>query len=375
LRVVPVVRKEQVRLLYENTAISVGVTVAVASVLGYLQWSVIPHAVILGWLAYMLAISLARFVLWRFYRRFNHLQTISAWDIQFLIGVGLAAAGWGATGIALYPKGHLTNQLFLAFVLGGMMVGAASVLAARVPAFALFIVLSGLPASLRLLFQADDVHVAMGRLAILYTITTLLMAWRVHLTIASSLQLRFENQDLLTSLQKSERRLELALFGADLGLWDWNLQTGEVFWDRQWAAMLGYGLEELQPALQAWEQLVHTDDRPKMQLALREHLDGRQPFYESEHRMRTKRGDWKWILSRGKVVARDLDSRPLRIVGTHRDVSEHKRTADALRQSRQALESRVQERTAELRQAVALLRDEITERKRAEQERARIEAH
>ncbi len=375
MRVVPVVRKEQVRLLYENTAISVGVTVAVASVLGYLQWSVIPHAVILGWLAYMLAISLARFVLWRFYRRFNHLQTISAWDIQFLIGVGLDAAGWGATGIALYPKGHLTNQLFLAFVLGGMMVGAASVLAARVPAFAVFIVLSGLPASLRLLFQADDVHVAMGRLAVLYTITTLIMAWRVHLTIVSSLRLRFENQDLLTSLQKSERRLELALFGADLGLWDWNLQTGEVFWDRQWAAMLGYGLEELQPALQAWEQLVHTDDRPKMQLALREHLDGRQPFYESEHRMRTKRGDWKWILSRGKVVARDLDSRPLRIVGTHRDVSEHKRTADALRQSRQALESRVQERTAELRQAVALLRDEITERKRAEQERARIEAH
>ena len=369
------IRNEQVRLLYENTAISVGVTVAVASVLSYLQWSVIPHAVILGWLSYMLAISLARFSLWQFYRKFTRLQTIRAWDIQILIGVALAAAGWGATAIVLYPKNHLTNQLVLAFALGGMMVGAASVLAARVPAFAVFIVLCGLPTSLRLLFETDDVHVAMGRLAVLYTITTLIMAWRVHLTIVSSLQLRFENQDLLTSLQKSERRLELALFGADLGLWDWDIQTGAVFWDRQWAAMLGYGLEDFKPALQTWEQLIHTDDRPKMQFALREHLDGRQPFYESEHRMRTKSGAWKWILSRGKVVARDLDSRPLRITGTHRDVTDHKRTEDALRQSHEALESRVQERTAELHQAVNLLRDEITERKRAEQERARMEAH
>jgi hypothetical protein len=124
---------------------------------------------------------------------------------QILIGVALAAAGWGATAIVLYPKNHLTNQLVLAFVLGGMMVGAASVLAARVPAFAVFIVLCGLPTSLRLLFETDDVHVAMGRLAVLYTITTLITAWRVHLTIVSSLRLRFENQDLLTSLQKSEK--------------------------------------------------------------------------------------------------------------------------------------------------------------------------
>jgi PAS domain S-box-containing protein len=375
LRVVPVVRKEQIRLLYENTAISVGVTVAVASVLSYLQWSVIPHAVVLGWLAYMLSVSLARFGLWQFYRKLARLQTIRAWDIQCLIGVGLAAGGWGAAGIILYPKDHLTNQLFLAFVLGGMMVGAASVLAARVAAFAVFIVLTGLPTSLRLLFQTDHVHVAMGRLAVLYTITTLIMAWRVHLTILSSLQLWFENQDLLTSVQKGERRVELALFGADLGLWDWNVQTGEVFWDQQWAAMLGYGPGEIMPALQTWEQLVHTEDRTQMHLALREHLGGRQPFYESEHRMRTKSGEWKWILSRGKVVTRDLDSRPIRIIGTHRDVTEDKRTEDALRQSHEALESRVQERTAELHQAVTLLREEISERKRAEQERARIEAH
>jgi PAS domain S-box-containing protein len=399
----PAIRCEQIRLLYKNTTLSVCVTIAVASVLSYLQWSVIPHQIVLGWLTYMVFISLARFGLWRFYRNFKNWQTIRAWGIQFFGGAALAAAGWGAAGIVLYPQDQLTNQVFLAFVLGGMMVGAASVLAARLADFVVFIALTGLPACLRLLFQADDVHLAMGLLAMLYTAATLITAWQVHRTIVSSLKLRFENQDLLANLrssnehgevlndklrteaaerkqaseavEKSERRLELALFGADLGLWDWNLQTGEVFWDRQWAAMLGYELEDLKPALPTWEQLVHPEDRAEMRRALQEHLDGRRPFYESEHRIHTRSGEWKWILSRGKIVARDPDGRPIRITGTHRDVTEHRRTEDALRQSHEVLESRVQERTAKLRDAVALLREEVAERKRSEQERARIETH
>ena len=397
------VRAEQIHLLYRNTTLSVTVTLAVASVLGYLQWSVIPHQIVVGWLIYMVLISLARWGLGQFYRNSNGRQTVRAWGIQYFAGAALAAAGWGAAGIVLYPEGQLTNQVFLAFVLGGMMVGAASVLAARVVDFVVFIALTGLPASVRMIVQADSVHVSMGVLAALYTMATLITASRVHLTILNSLKLRFENQDLLVSLrssnqrgavlhdklraeaeqrvqaseavEKSEKRLELALFGADLGLWDWNLETGEVFWDRQWAAMLGYELGEVQPAPAAWEQLIHPDDLPEMKRALQEHLDGARPFYESEHRIRTKSSDWKWILSRGKVVARNPEGRPTRITGTHRDVTEHKKTEDALRQSHEVLESRVEERTAKLRDAVAMLREEVAERKRAEQERARIETH
>jgi len=397
------VRCEQISLLYKNITLSVFVTIAVASVLGYLQWSVIPHRIVIVWLVYMIFVSLARLGIWQFYRNSNNRQTMHAWGIQFFVGTAFSAAGWGAAAVALYPKDQLTNQIFLAFVLGGMMVGAASVLAARVADFAVFIALTGLPAAARMILQADNVHVAMGLLAALYTVATLITAWQVHLTIISALKLRFENQDLLVTLrgsnqhaeelndklraeaaerkhsaeavEKSERRLELALFGADLGLWDWNIQTGEVFWDRQWAAMLGYNLKELQPSMPAWEQLIHPDDRQRRQRALQEHLAGRQAFYESEHRIRTKSGEWKWVLSRGKVVARDTQNRPLRITGTHRDVTEHRRTEDVLRQSHEVLESRVQERTAKLRDAVAKLREEVAERKRAERERARIESH
>jgi signal transduction histidine kinase len=89
-----------------------------------------------------------------------------------------------------------------------MMVGAASVLAARIEAFAVFITVSGLPVSVRLLLQADAVHVAMGFLAVVYTGATLITAWRVHRTLVVSLGLRFKNQGLLASLQRSGDRAE-----------------------------------------------------------------------------------------------------------------------------------------------------------------------
>lgn len=303
----------------------------------------------------------------------------------------------------LYPKDHLTNQVFLTFVLGGMMVGAASVLAAKVVDFSLFICLSGLPTALRLLSEGDDVHISMGLLGTLYTVATLITASGVHKTIISSLRLRFQNQELMASLQrtnrqaevlndnllaeaaerkraaeaveKSEKRLELALFGADLGLWDWEIETGKIFWDQRWAAMLGYELAELTPALSAWENLVHPDDRLMRKRAIQEHFDGIRLYYENEHRMCAKSGEWKWILSRGKVVARNAEGGPLRMTGTNRDVTDHHRIQDALRQSHEALESRVQERTAKLHEAVELLREEMGERQRAEQERNRMETH
>src|ERR1700722_304976 len=145
------VRVEQIRLLYANVTLAAGVTVVAASVLSYLQWKVVLHPIVLAWLAYMIAISLVRFGLGRFYRNLaDDLQNNRQWMIAFLVGTGLSGAGWGAAGIVLYPEAHLTNQVFLSFVLGGMMVGGASVLAARIEAFVLFILLSGLPTAVRM---------------------------------------------------------------------------------------------------------------------------------------------------------------------------------------------------------------------------------
>ncbi|TCS98054.1 PAS domain S-box-containing protein/diguanylate cyclase (GGDEF)-like protein [Tepidimonas ignava] len=142
-----------------------------------------------------------------------------------------------------------------------------------------------------------------------------------------------EAYQLRADLEAERTRLALALKGADLGLWDRDLTTDRLVVDQRWAAILGYALDEIPTRdTQAWEQLVHPDDLPIAQRALQAHLRGDSEQYEAEFRMRSKRGGWRWILSRGRVTARAADGRPLRITGTHLDVTERR---EALREIEQ----------------------------------------
>ena len=134
-------------------------------------------------------------------------------------------------------------------------------------------------------------------------------------------------------LRESEERLELALRGADLGSWDWNLKTGCAVWDERASWMLGYLPGEVQTNLRTWKSLVHPEDWPRVSAVLNGHLEGRVSFIELEYRLRCKSGEWKWILSRGKIVACDTDGTPLRITGTSLDISERKQMEQALRES------------------------------------------
>lgn len=135
------------------------------------------------------------------------------------------------------------------------------------------------------------------------------------------------------ALRESEERLQLVLDGSNDGFWDWNIVTGEVKHSPRYAEMLGYRPEELEPHLRAWESLVHPEDRQRVLQALRDHWEGRVPQYESEQRMRTRSGEWKWILDRGKVVARDAEGNPVRMAGTHTDISQRRQAEEALRES------------------------------------------
>ena len=179
------------------------------AILGGLQWGVVRHRLILGWCLYMFLVATARFTLARRYARAapSGLET-SRWGTWFAIGSGLAGAGWGAAGILLYPEAPLGSQVILVFVLGGMMLGAASLLAPRPETFLAFIVPTGLGPAMRLALQGDQAHLAMGLLAAIFTLATLITTRRIHLTIASSLSLQFENQDLVSDLQAAKNHVE-----------------------------------------------------------------------------------------------------------------------------------------------------------------------
>ncbi len=122
-------------------------------------------------------------------------------------------------------------------------------------------------------------------------------------------------------LRENEQRLELALAGADLGTWDWNVQTGAMIVDARYAAMLGRVPEELQGSLAMAERWTHPEDIARLKHEANRNVTGEVPFYECEFRMQHRDGHWIWILGRGKLVARDAQGAPLRMVGTHLDIT------------------------------------------------------
>lgn len=192
----------QVRLLYANTYVALRVTIVAAAILVILQWTFVPHAAALAWLTYVALVTGVRFAVARQFRRApTALTETHRWARLFTICAGLAGLGWGAAGVLLYPEQSLTNQVFVVFVVGGMMLGAVSVLGPRPEAFLAFLIPSGLGPAARLLVRADETHLAMAVLAAVFTAAVVTTAWRIYRTLDSSLRLQFENRDLVKDLR------------------------------------------------------------------------------------------------------------------------------------------------------------------------------
>ena len=141
---------------------------------------------------------------------------------------------------------------------------------------------------------------------------------------ARTAQLRQSNEALIASRE----RFVLAIEGARLGLWDWNVITNELVWNDYMLIMLGYEPGDLKHSYASWEKLVHPQDLPGVEVLIEEHLKGESSVYESEYRMQSKAGTWLWILDRGRVLQFAEDGRPERFVGTHLDITERKAAED-----------------------------------------------
>ncbi|HEY5513968.1 MAG TPA: PAS domain S-box protein [Geomonas sp.] len=140
------------------------------------------------------------------------------------------------------------------------------------------------------------------------------------------------------ALQQSREQLSLAIEGSGIGLWDWQIETDEMFFNERWAAVVGYTLEELSPLSgQTWRDLCHPDDLPLVNDALKLHFEGVTPTFRAEARLRHKAGHHVWIASHGQVAQRDAQGRPARMTGTQLDISTKKRAQETLQESLAAL--------------------------------------
>lgn len=136
----------------------------------------------------------------------------------------------------------------------------------------------------------------------------------------------------LTQLVEDKcNKLTNIIEGTNLGTWEWNIQTGHVLFNDQWANMLGYCLEELQPiSIQTWNRLAHPDDLTTAYEMINKHINGEIEYYDCEMRLKHKDGRWIWVQDRGKVTERDLDGKPLKMFGTHSDITLRKQAEATL---------------------------------------------
>ena len=131
-------------------------------------------------------------------------------------------------------------------------------------------------------------------------------------------------------LRQKEERWQLALQGNNDGIWDWNVQTNEVFFSTRWKEMLGYEDHEISNHFDEWSKRVHPDDLDSAIQDIQTHLDQKTKYYINEYRLQCKDGSYKWILDRGKALW-DKSGNPIRMVGSHADISDRKQREERLR--------------------------------------------
>ena len=147
--------------------------------------------------------------------------------------------------------------------------------------------------------------------------------------LATSLASGLERLDLERELHEVKERDELAMFGANDGVWDFDMRSNTLYLSPRWKAMLGYGPDDLCNSAPDWRRLVHPDDLARVQGQIRDHLEGKTEIFESVHRMRHCNGEWRWVLSRAKA-REDATGRTRRLVGVELDITDRKLYEEAL---------------------------------------------
>jgi PAS domain S-box-containing protein len=343
------IEAERTRLLYSQAPTGFVVTLLNAVIVTVILRHEIPHAILFTWFGLMVAVTVARFLLVQWYHRTASTADQSRlWQTRFILGASCAGLVWGAAGIFLFPRSSLLHQLFLAFVLGGMITGAVAMLSWVKGAFLAFLVPTALPITMRFLMQGNEMFVAMGVMCVIFSGALLAIARRHQASVADSLALRFENLDLIQHLSASEhlanassaalqeevvmrRRVEEALRQArdnlerlveerTLALARANeaLREGEtryrtlvenmddllceldqearyVYLSPHYQEVLGYEPGELL-GRNAFE-LIHPDDLPAVRTEF--HTPGTHG--QVSFRARHKSGDWRWFESTGRV--------------------------------------------------------------------------
>ncbi|MGC1953063.1 MAG: PAS domain-containing protein [Gammaproteobacteria bacterium] len=337
---------EQVRLLYRNGPTSIVVNLVNAAIVTVLLWSAMPSGILFSWLAVVVLVAVLRVVLLLKYRRSTPgTAELRRWSLWFCLSLAASGTSWGAIGLLATLYLTLPYQVFVAFVVGGMMLGGLAVSGAMMPAYLVFMLPAGLPVAFGFIIQLDPLYLAMGALALVFTVSLYFLGRNINEGIvrgigllqaleATNEQLQaeiVERKRVEAVLREGEKRYALATSAGRVGTWDLDLATHDMHLDSNLKAMLGYADHEIENRLEDWDRYVHPDDREQVMEKVQAHLRGLTPEYEVLHRMLHRDGSIRWFVARGTAL-RDDEGRPCRLVGTDTDVTERRIAEEQARQ-------------------------------------------
>jgi diguanylate cyclase (GGDEF)-like protein len=357
--------REQVRLLHDHALLSQFVALLNSGILVYVLWPVVERASLLGWLACMIVVCLLRLGQSHAFARAMPLpHRVREWRNRFLVGAAASGMLWGAAGLFLFPEHSLPHQVFVSFVIAGMIAGAVGTLSAVISAFALFATPALLPVALQFLLHGGELHFPMSFMAVLFGLAMTAVARHLNLTIRESLALSQRNGDLIevltaanahaerlnrelqdeiaerrdteSALRASERSLAEAQRMAQLGSWTYDVATHRAQWSAETFRI--YGVEPGSQAPSCWQLLahLHRDDRRRVYGLLKRAIDGGEA-YDTELRVVTPAGELRWVHARGEPEL-DVFDRVALLRGTVLDISARKRQEQQLEGERRVLQ-------------------------------------
>jgi len=357
---------EQVRLLHDNALLSQFIALFNAGILGYVQWGLVDRATILCWLTCMVTVSLLRLGQSRaFACATDTALRISTWRNRFLLGAAASGILWGTAGVVLFPDSSLPHQVFVSFVVAGMIAGAVATLSPMMSAFAVFTLPALLPIIVQFLLRGGEVFFPMAVMAVLYGLAMAAVARHVNASVRTSLSLSHRNGELVdvlteanahaehlnqslqaevterrakeAALRESEESLKAAQRMARLGSWTYDPILHRASWSAETFRI--YGVEAAGGVPSCWQLLrhLHPDDRRRVYTLLKRALTEGRP-YETELRIVTPQRLVRWVHALGQPSV-DATGKTVFMRGTVVDITQRKSQERQLESERKVLQS------------------------------------
>ncbi|MES9861159.1 MAG: EAL domain-containing protein, partial [Candidatus Thiodiazotropha sp. 4PDIVS1] len=366
------IAEEQTRILYQQAPISNITVYSVAILFYFILKPHIESLIVEVWVVALFAAATFRLALWLMRKRNPQKLTIEQWQRSYLIGCLFVGLAWSLIVPYIYLSKNLTVAISLCMLLFGIVASAVVILSVYLQAFIAYVYPQLITLIATLFAYGDQGHNALAFATVAYLVMTTLFTRNVNRNLLENIRLQVQNSKLIedlgdevknrenvikvrtleleeknttliteiterksaeSALRKSEERFELAMRGSNDGVYDWNLQSNEIYFSPRWKSMLGFEDNELVNEFSTWEKLTETKDRERSWEMLNDYINGKRDNFHIEFKMRHKDGHWVDILSRAFIV-RNADGKAIRTVGTHVDISEKKRQeARILRQA------------------------------------------